>query len=61
MKKISREVKIGFVAIITIAVLIWGWNFLKGINIFKPTTTYYAVYNDIQGLIESGRGFAQRL
>lgn len=54
MKKISREAKIGFVAIITIAVLIWGWNFLKGINIFKPTSNYYAVYSDIQGLIESG-------
>lgn len=54
MKKISREVKIGFVAIITIAVLIWGWNFLKGVNIFKPTSKYYTVYNNIQGLIESG-------
>ena len=54
MKKISREVKIGFVAIITIAVLIWGWNFLKGINIFKPTSSYYVVYDNIQGLIESG-------
>jgi phospholipid/cholesterol/gamma-HCH transport system substrate-binding protein len=54
MKKISREVKIGFVAIITIGILIWGWNFLKGINIFKTTDTYYAVYADIKGLIESG-------
>jgi len=47
-------VKIGFVAIVTIAALIWGWNFLKGINIFKSTDTYYAVYSDVQGLIESG-------
>ena len=54
MKKITREVKIGFVALITIGMLIWGWNFLKGINIFKSTDTYYAVYSDIQGLIESG-------
>ena len=54
MKKISREIKIGFVAIITIAILIWGWNFLKGINIFKTTDSYYAVYNDVHGLIKSG-------
>ena len=54
MKKISREAKIGFVAIITIAVMIWGWNFLKGINVFKPTSKYYAIYSNIQGLIESG-------
>ncbi|MBN2275528.1 MAG: MCE family protein [Bacteroidales bacterium] len=54
MKKISREAKIGFVALITIGVLIWGWNFLKGISIFKPTDKYYVVYNNVQGLIESG-------
>lgn len=54
MKKISREIKIGFVAIITIAILIWGWNFLKGIDILKTTDSYYAVYNDVHGLIKSG-------
>jgi phospholipid/cholesterol/gamma-HCH transport system substrate-binding protein len=54
MKKISREVKIGFAAIITIGILIWGWNFLKGINIFTTTDSYYAVYNDVHGLIKSG-------
>lgn len=52
--KISRELKIGIVAIVTIGILIWGWNFLKGINVFKTTDTYYAVYSDIKGLIESG-------
>ncbi len=52
--KLSRELKIGIVAIVTIGILIWGWNFLKGINVFKTTDTYYAVYSDIKGLIESG-------
>jgi len=52
--KISRELKIGIVAVVTIGILIWGWNFLKGINIFKTTDTYYVVYSDIKGLIESG-------
>lgn len=51
--KISREFKIGLVAIITLALLIWGINYLKGINVFKKTTTYYVVYHDISGLIES--------
>lgn len=59
--KLSRELKIGIVAIITIAFMIWGLNFLKGINIFKSTDEYYSTYNDIGGLIESGivylRGF----
>jgi phospholipid/cholesterol/gamma-HCH transport system substrate-binding protein len=52
--KIAREAKIAIVAIITIAILLWGWNFLKGINIFKSTDKYYTVYGDIRGLIESG-------
>jgi phospholipid/cholesterol/gamma-HCH transport system substrate-binding protein len=52
--KLSREVKIGLVALVTIGILIWGWNFLKGINVFKTSDTYYAVYGDIRGLIESG-------
>lgn len=59
--KLSRELKIGIVAIITLAFLIWGVNFLKGIDIFKSTDTYYSKYDNIDGLIESGivylRGF----
>lgn len=51
--KFSREFKIGLVALIALALLIWGINYLKGINIFKKTATYYVVYSDISGLIES--------
>ncbi len=52
--KLSREVKTGFVAIIIFALAIWGFNFLKGKNIFKPTNEYYVVFDDISGVIESG-------
>ncbi len=52
--KISREFKIGVIAVLTIAGFIWGLNFLKGINIFKTTDDYYVVYDKIEGLIESG-------
>lgn len=52
--KISRELKIGIVAIVAIAFLIWGVNFLKGINIFKSSVVYYSTYESIDGLIESG-------
>ncbi|MBN1185974.1 MAG: MCE family protein [Bacteroidales bacterium] len=48
--KISREVKIGVVGIITIALFLWGLNFLKGKNVFKSAKYYYAVYDDIIGL-----------
>jgi phospholipid/cholesterol/gamma-HCH transport system substrate-binding protein len=51
--KISREFKIGFVALIAIILLIWGVNFLKGINVLEPTAKYYAVYGNVKGLLES--------
>jgi phospholipid/cholesterol/gamma-HCH transport system substrate-binding protein len=52
--KLSREVKTGIVAVIVFAVAIWGFNFLKGKNIFNPTNEYFVVYDDIEGVIESG-------
>jgi phospholipid/cholesterol/gamma-HCH transport system substrate-binding protein len=51
--KITREFKIGLVAAIAVALAIWGINFLKGINILRPTDRYYAVYGNVRGLIES--------
>lgn len=53
MKKISHEVKIGFTALITIAVFIWLYNFLKGKDFLSRTTHYYVVYDNVGGLAES--------
>ena len=50
----SRELKTGFVAIIVIALFIWGYNFLKGENIFAKNQRHFFVeYNNIQGLKKS--------
>jgi phospholipid/cholesterol/gamma-HCH transport system substrate-binding protein len=51
--KISRESKIGLVALLAIVLAIWGINFLKGINILEPTHKYYAEYTNVKGLVES--------
>lgn len=51
--KISKEVKIGIIALITLIGFFWGLNFLKGIDIFKPSDEYYATYDNVEGLIES--------
>ncbi len=51
--KISREAKIGAVVALTIFLFIYGFNFLKGKNIFSQRTRYYAVYDNINGLTES--------
>ena len=48
--KLSIEVKLGIIITITIAVVIWGLNFLKGKNILKASRDYYAIYDHIGGL-----------
>ncbi|WP_372793749.1 MlaD family protein [Lutibacter sp.] len=49
--KITREVKTGIVAVSVIALFIWGFNFLKGFNLFDaPSKTYLSEYNNVQGL-----------
>ncbi len=53
MKKISNEIKVGVVAIVTILVFIWLFNFLKGKEYFKRTNYYYTIYDKVGGLAES--------
>lgn len=49
--KISRELKTGVVAIAIIALFIWGYNFMKGQNLFDSSPrTYFVEYNNVQGL-----------
>ncbi len=52
--QLSKEIKIGIVAIIVLAISVWGFNFLKGTNILKPTDEYYIIFDRVDGLIESG-------
>jgi phospholipid/cholesterol/gamma-HCH transport system substrate-binding protein len=49
--KVSKEVRTGIIVIITIALFIYGFNILKGRNIFSRTYTVYAVYHTIDGLV----------
>jgi phospholipid/cholesterol/gamma-HCH transport system substrate-binding protein len=51
--KFNKETKIGILIILTIAVFIWGFSFLKGQRIFSPSTTYYVIFENVGGLIES--------
>lgn len=51
--KITKEVKVGIVALIAIGFFIYGFNFLKGKNLFSHQRRFYAVYNDIDGLVEA--------
>jgi phospholipid/cholesterol/gamma-HCH transport system substrate-binding protein len=50
----SKELKTGFIAVVVIALFVWGFNFLKGENIFAKNTRHFFVeYNNIQGLKRS--------
>lgn len=58
MKQISKEFKIGLAAILAIGILIYGINYLKGVNIFNPSKYVYVKYNNINGLIKSSPVYA---
>ena len=51
--KINNETKIGILALVGIALLVIGFNFLKGTSLFKKETQIYAKYQDVQGLVRS--------
>lgn len=49
--KLTRELKTGVVSVVIIALFIWGFNYLKGLNIFDgPLATYFVEYPNVQGL-----------
>jgi len=48
--KLSKEFKIGIIVIISLALLYWGFNFLKGEDIFSNDRIFVAVYKDVSGL-----------
>ena len=48
--KISNEVKIGLISLISIILLVVGFNFLKGKQLFSNDTLLVGKYNNIQGL-----------
>jgi len=51
--KLNKETKIGIIAVIIIALFVWGFNFLKGKNILSTNDSFYSVYNNIDGLEEA--------
>ena len=46
----NKELKIGFFAIVSIIALVFGVNYLKGINLINNNSELYAVYENIGGL-----------
>ncbi len=55
--KVSNETKIGALTIVSIALLVLGFNFLKGKSLFKSGNYLYAIYSDIKGIAPSNAVF----
>ncbi len=51
--KLSREVKTGIFAIVSILLFILGYNFLKGAELFENENIFYAKYKNVAGLAPS--------
>ena len=58
MKYITKEVRIGIAGIIALCVLVYGINYLKGINMFKPSSYFYVKFKNVNGLAKSSPVFA---
>lgn len=51
--KFTREVKTGILAVCAIALLIFGYSFLKGKNLLESDRIFYVVYENVEGLVPS--------
>lgn len=58
MKIFTREVKIALSAIVAIVLVYLLINFMKGVNVFKSSNTYYVRFDNIAGLAVSNAVYA---
>ncbi len=56
--KLTNEVKIALTACAAVVLLFVGINFLKGINVFESSNSYYVKFKDIKGLAVSNLVYA---
>lgn len=52
-KRLNKEFVIGLSVIAAIAILIFGIDYLKGINLFTPTNFYEVYYDNADGIAQS--------
>lgn len=54
----NKEIKIGIIGVVCIAILFFGINYLKGINMLRASNHYFVEFSDISGLPESSPVYA---
>lgn len=58
MKYITKEVRIGIAGIAALCVLVYGINWLKGIQMFQPSSYFYVKFQNVNGLTKSSPVYA---
>ena len=48
--KISKEVKVGLLGTVALTMLYFGFNFLKGSDLFSTTKRYFVLFDNVGGL-----------
>lgn len=48
--KYSKEIKVASIVVVSILVLIYGLNYLKGVDVLEKHRQYFAIYDHIEGL-----------
>lgn len=49
----SKEIKVGLLAVVSLVVLYFGFHFLKGSDIFSRSNNYFVEYDNVDGLTSS--------
>ncbi|HAY89890.1 MAG TPA: MCE family protein, partial [Bacteroidetes bacterium] len=50
---ISKETKVGILSAFAITVLVIGYNFMRGEDLFTSSNEYFGKYEQIEGLFKS--------
>jgi phospholipid/cholesterol/gamma-HCH transport system substrate-binding protein len=50
---VNNQTKVGLFSLITIIIFIFGFYFLKGVNLFTTKSKFYAVFDNIDGIYKS--------
>ena len=53
MKFFTKNIKIALTVLVGLALLYWGINYLKGVNLFTPANRFYTEVESTDGLIEA--------
>ncbi len=51
--KFTKEIKVGLLTVGAVALFVFGYSFLNGRNLLTPDRSFYAVYDNVEGLTKS--------